>query len=53
MPFTMIVAPSGELIKAHIGEIVESHIDEILRVFAELQAGDIDVQGAREALRKL
>jgi thiol-disulfide isomerase/thioredoxin len=53
MPFTMIVAPSGELIKAHIGEIVQSHIDEILRVFAELEAGDIDVQGAREALRKL
>jgi thiol-disulfide isomerase/thioredoxin len=53
MPFTMIVAPGGELIKAHIGEIVESHVDEILRVFAALEAGSIDVDGAREALSSL
>jgi len=53
MPFTMIVAPGGELIKAHIGEIVESHIDEILRVFASLEAGSMDVDGAREALSNL
>jgi thiol-disulfide isomerase/thioredoxin len=53
MPFTMIVAPSGELIKAHIGEIVESHIDQIIDVFAELESGRLDVDGAREALGAL
>ena len=53
MPFTMIVAPSGELIKAHIGEIVESHIDEILQVFDRMGAGEIGVDGAREALASL
>lgn len=53
MPFTMIVAPTGELLKAHIGEIVESHIETILDVFADLRAGDIDVAGARERLRDL
>ena len=53
MPFTMIVAPSGELIKAHIGEIVESHIEQILEVFEELESGALDVDGAREALGSL
>jgi thiol-disulfide isomerase/thioredoxin len=53
MPFTMIVAPSGELIKAHIGEIVESHIEEILHVFDNLETGTMDVSGAREALSAL
>jgi len=50
MPFTMIVSPSGELIKAHIGEIVESHIEEILHVFARMETGELDIGGAREAL---
>lgn len=50
LPFTMIVAPSGELIKAHVGEIFESHIEQILAVFADLENGAIDVDGAREAL---
>lgn len=53
MPFTMIVAPTGELIKAHIGEIMESHIEQILDVFAELESGQLDVNGARAALKAL
>ena len=53
LPFTMVVAPSGELIKAHIGEIVESHIEQIVEVLADLEAGSIDVDGAREALGTL
>jgi len=53
MPFTMIVAPSGELIKAHIGEIVESHIEQILVVFEDLEEGRVDVSGARDALGNL
>lgn len=53
MPFTMIVAPSGDLIKAHIGEIVESHIEEILHVFERMDNGELDVAGARDALSAL
>lgn len=53
MPFTMVVAPSGELIKAHLGEIVESHIEQILDVFEGLQTGRLDIDGAREALGNL
>jgi thiol-disulfide isomerase/thioredoxin len=53
MPFTMVVAPGGELLKTHIGEIVESHIATILGVFERLEAGDIDLAGAKTALNDL
>ena len=53
MPFTMVVAPGGELLKTHIGEIVESHIETIVGVFERLEAGEIDLAGARESLADL
>ena len=53
MPFTMVVAPGGELLKTHIGEIVESHIETILGVFEQLEAGEIDLAGARSSLEDL
>lgn len=53
LPFTMVVAPSGELIKTHVGEIVEEHIDTITAVLAEMQQGSIDLEGAREKLGSL
>jgi len=53
LPFTMVIAPSGELIKAHVGEIVESHIKKILDVFSALERGELDITGAREALGPL
>ena len=53
MPFTMVIAPGGELLKTHIGEIVETHIEKILDVFEQLEAGEIDLVGARSALKAL
>ncbi len=53
LPFTMIIAPGGELLKTHIGEIVELHIEKILQVFEQLEAGEIDLAGARDALKAL
>ncbi len=53
MPFTMVVAPGGQLLKTHIGEIVESHIERILGVFEQLESGVIDLAGARTALEDL
>lgn len=50
LPFTMVVAPSGELIKTHIGEIVEEHVESIVDVFRQMERGDLDLAGAREAL---
>ena len=53
LPFTMIVAPTGELINSHVGEIMEPHIDTILAVFDELETGSMDLAAAREALSSL
>ncbi len=50
LPFTMIVAPSGELLNTHIGEIVEAHIEKILDVFERLEDGRLDLAAARDAL---
>ncbi|MBT5217889.1 MAG: hypothetical protein HOM16_00195, partial [Woeseia sp.] len=48
-----IIAPTGELLKAHVGEIHATHIDLILEVFGNLQKGDLDIAGARLALNDL
>jgi thiol-disulfide isomerase/thioredoxin len=53
LPFTMIVAPTGELLKSHVGEIHASHIDQILGVFADLDSGRLDIAAARDALTEL
>ena len=53
LPFTIVFAPDGQMLKAHTGEIHESHIETIVAVFEQLAAGDIDVDGARTALRDL
>jgi thiol-disulfide isomerase/thioredoxin len=53
MPFTMVLAPNGELLKTHIGEIVEVHIETIVTVFRDLKAGKIDIEGARAVLETI
>ncbi len=53
LPFTMVVSPTGELIKNHVGEIHEEHIVEIAAVFEEMQSGAMDLAGARDRLGKL
>ena len=53
MPFTMVIAPGGELLKTHIGEIVESHLETILGVFEQLESGKLELAGARESLKDL
>ena len=53
LPFTMIVAPDGRLINTHIGEIVEDQVQLIVEVFDKLQNGELDLDGARSALKGL
>ena len=53
LPFTMVVAPSGQLVKTHVGEIVEEHIEQITDALAALERGDIDLDGARQRLGNL
>ena len=51
LPFTMVLAPDGELLTTHTGEIHQSHIDNYLVVFTDLSAGNIDIATAREILQ--
>lgn len=53
LPFTMVVSPDGDLIKTHIGEIVEAHIDKITTVLAQMERGELNLEGARNALKSL
>jgi len=53
MPFTMIVAPDGQLIKTHIGEIHEDQMALIIETFEQMRNGEIDVASAKSALKSL
>jgi thiol-disulfide isomerase/thioredoxin len=53
LPFTMIVAPDGQLIKAHIGEIHEDQMALIIETFEQMRNGAIDIASARSALKTL
>ena len=53
LPFTMVLSANGYLLKTHIGEIVEGHIDQITDVLARMESGEIDLEGARSALKTL
>ena len=53
LPFTMIVAPDGQLIKAHIGEIHEDQMALIIETFEQMRNGAIDISSARSALKTL
>jgi thiol-disulfide isomerase/thioredoxin len=53
MPFTLVVAADGTMIKAHIGEIVEEHIELIVAVMARLESGEFDLAAAKNALKDL
>ena len=53
MPFTMIVTADGELLDTHTGEILAQDLEHVVDVIARLESGEIDKQGAREALNAL
>jgi thiol-disulfide isomerase/thioredoxin len=53
LPFTMIVAPDGQLIKAHIGEIHEDQMALIIETFEQMRNGEIDIASARSTLKTL
>lgn len=53
LPFTMIVGADGQLLSSHIGEIFEDDLAHIVEVINLLDAGEIDRDGAREALYAL
>ena len=53
LPFTLVISAEGDLLKTHMGEIVAEQIEEIVEVLDRLEAGEIDLAQAREALGPL
>lgn len=53
LPMTMVLSADGALLKMHMGEIHAHQIEAIVAVLSRLEAGDLDVPGARDALGSL
>jgi hypothetical protein len=53
MPFTLVVAADGSMIKAHVGEIRAEHIEQIVSVVARLESGELNLAQAKSALKDL
>ena len=53
LPFTLIFAPAGELVAAHMGEVKPQHVEQIIAVMKQLETGAINLDNARDALHLL
>ena len=53
LPFTMFVAPDGELLSSYIGELHQPHLDTIIDVMTRLDRTEITSAEARSALNQL
>jgi thiol-disulfide isomerase/thioredoxin len=53
LPFTMVIAPDGRLVKTHFGEIKAGELEEIVQVLGRLAAGELDLARARKALGRI
>lgn len=50
LPFTVIVSADGELLDTHFGQIHRHQLDAIAEVLGRLDRGELDTEGARQAL---
>lgn len=53
LPITMVITPDGQLVKTHYGEIVAEDLAAIVAVLEQLDAGELDLAGARAALGRI
>ena len=53
LPFTLVISADGDLLKTHMGEIVAEQVEQIVDVLDRLEAGELDLAQAREALGPL
>jgi thiol-disulfide isomerase/thioredoxin len=52
LPFTVVTAPGGEILKLHVGELHPGDLQTIVSVLDQLARGTLSVAGARKALQK-
>ncbi|MEQ8207557.1 MAG: redoxin domain-containing protein [Woeseia sp.] len=53
LPFTLIVAPDGRMLGAHMGEIHAEQIETIVQQFALFESGATSIDEVRSALKQL
>lgn len=53
LPFTLIVAPDGRMLGAHMGEIHAEQIETIVQQFALFESGATTIDEVRSALKQL
>lgn len=53
LPFTLVISAEGDLVKTHMGEIAAEQLERIVDVLDRLEAGELDLAQAREALGPL
>ena len=53
MPFTMIVARDGRYLGAYLGELHQEQLADIADILSRLDLGNLDADGAAEALKQL
>jgi thiol-disulfide isomerase/thioredoxin len=53
LPFTLIVAPDGRMLGAHMGEIHAEQIETIVQQFALLESGATSIDEVRSTLKQL
>ena len=51
LPFTVFTDTRERIVGVHSGELHAEHLDELRDVLNALEAGNIDLDGAREQLR--
>ena len=50
LPFTLVVAPDGALLTAHVGEIDRSEADHLVAILQSLARGELSAEEARSKL---
>ncbi|MEM1439535.1 MAG: TlpA disulfide reductase family protein [Pseudomonadota bacterium] len=50
LPFTLVLSAEGELVNTHVGEMDAEEAEVIIDVLSKLEAGELSLDAAREAL---
>src|SRR5690606_25174006 len=53
LPITMVMTPDWQAVQAHYGGIVAEDLAASVAVLEQLDAGELDLAGAREALGRI
>jgi hypothetical protein len=53
LPFSVLVAGNGKILTVHIGEVVHQQLADMVTISKAFEAGELDVDQARQQLAEL